>query len=283
MSVEKQNETELPFRTVECGALPVEGGTFTFVTVKSPNLMGRGDVLVFCPKDAEGVTNVPVVVLLHGVYCSHWACALSGRAHRVLSELIRKGDVPPMLLAMPSDGLWGDGSGYLRHSGCCFDKWIVDDVPKAVAQANSETEASPYFLAGLSMGGYGALRIGAERGDRFQAFSGHSSITRFEELSLFVEESLQRYEPVNNPSKDVIDVMRCNELKLSPFRFDCGVEDELIEGNRLLSDQLRQEGIPHVYEEFSGGHEWSYWEKHVAKSFRFFAEVLQSAERKNHV
>ena len=31
----------------------------------------------------------------------------------------------------------------------------------------------------------------------------------------------------------------------------------------------------HRYEEFPGGHDWAYWQSHVADSLRFFAEALQ--------
>ena len=40
-----------------------------------------------------------------------------------------------MILAMPSDGLWGDGSAYIPHPKQDFEKWIVDEVPTAVGSA----------------------------------------------------------------------------------------------------------------------------------------------------
>jgi len=272
---------EPDFRTIEIGELPLERGAFQFVTVKSPSLQSRADALLYLPEQAGKTESLPVVILLHGVYGSHWAWALSGRAHQTLQRLIDSGVVPPMILVMPSDGLWGDGSGYLRHSGMDFENWVVDDVPKVASKATGNPLNAPHFLAGLSMGGYGALRLGARHPERFAAFSGHSSITRFDELGLFVEEPLQAYEQGDAEACSVIAAMRENRQRLKPFRFDCGVDDELIEGNRLLRDQLAKERIAHIYEEFSGGHEWPYWEKHVEKTFRFFAENLEGWENEN--
>ena len=40
--------------------------------------------------------------------------------------------------------------------------------------------------------------------------------------------------------------------------------------------ELDQRGVPHVYEEFPGGHEWPYWERHLADSLRFFAGIIGS-------
>ena len=70
---------------------------------------------LFIPPGIDGKDNVPLVMLLHGVYGSHWAWSRKGGAHHTAARLIEQGQIPPMVLAMPSDGLWGDGSGYIQH------------------------------------------------------------------------------------------------------------------------------------------------------------------------
>lgn len=55
---------------------------------------------------------------------------------------------------------------------------------------------------------------------------------------------------------------------------DCGVDDELIQANRVLNHQLTRLDIPHIYHEFKGGHEWPYWQKHVEKTLRFFDKTV---------
>jgi enterochelin esterase-like enzyme len=57
-------------------------------------------------------------------------------------------------------------------------------------------------------------------------------------------------------------------------RFDCGREDVLLEGNRRLHEALVADGVPHVYEEFSGGHTWPYWTEHLEDSLLFFERCL---------
>ena len=73
--------------------------------------------------------------VLHGVYGSHWAWAAKAGAHRIAATLIDDNEIPPIALAMPSDGLFGLGSGYVRHSGGDFARWILDEVPWLAAQA----------------------------------------------------------------------------------------------------------------------------------------------------
>jgi S-formylglutathione hydrolase FrmB len=177
-----------------------------------------------------------------------------------------------MVIAMPSDGLQGDGSFYLTHPrGADVENWIVDEVPTlAQIAVPSLDNMARIAIGGLSMGGYGALRLGAKYADRFVSISAHSSITDIEQASLFTEEPL-------------VDLLSCAPLEeLSPLywlrrhkdrlpklRFDCGVSDSLVEGNRFFHRALDAEGIEHEYEEFAGGHEWPYWQEHVASTLRF--------------
>lgn len=258
------------FRTIEVSDSAMEPGDgLRFITVKSAHLRARGDMSVFVPPGSHAVP-LPIVTLLHGVYGSCWVWPFKASAHRTAAKLIEAGEVKPFVLAMPSDGLWGDGSGYLPHAHADYDRWIVDDVPNALMEAGLPVaEASTRFISGLSMGGYGALRLGAKYPDRFEAISGLSSITDFPQMKLFVEEDLSAYDVPQN-ELSVAELMIRNKDRLPRVRFDCGSSDLLIEHNRKLHAQLDEAGVEHVYEEFPGGHEWPYWTKHLAKTLRFF-------------
>jgi putative tributyrin esterase len=262
------------FRTFEISDARFEAEGLRWVTVKSPALRQRADMTLFVPREAASLGDLPVVILLHGVYGSHWAWALKGGAHRTAARLIDESRLPPLILAMPSDGLWGDGSGYLRHSTRDFERWIVEEVPAAVRQAiPAVSERSPWFISGLSMGGFGALRLGAKYSEKFRAVGGHSAMTHFEQHSWFVEEKLELY---NCPPEDqsVFETMLRHRDRLPPFRFDCGTEDPLLQLSRDLSEQMKKERIVHEYAEFPGGHEWPYWEAHLADMLLFFGRQL---------
>jgi len=260
------------FRTTEISDPAFESDNLRFITVKSPNLGGRGDICLFIPPGNTAI-NLPFVTLLHGVYGSAWIWSQKAGVHRTALRMIKSGEIPPMVIAMPSDGLRGDGSGYLPHRTQNYESWIADDVPAAVMENILQVSgASPRFIAGLSMGGYGALRIGAKYPERYAAISGHSSITEVMQMARFVEEPLSTYETDFNSS--VHQAILGAGAKLPPLRFDCGVADELIDANRILHGQLQAAGIPHTYEEFPGGHEWPYWTEHIADTLRFFAARL---------
>ena len=279
------------FRTTEISNPRFESDHLRFITVKTPNLKGRGDICVFVPPltgieatsrtgpeaFANGglVENLPLVTLLHGVYGSSWAWSQTGGAHRTALQMILDGEIPPMVLAMPSDGLWGDGSGYLPHDGKNFEKWIVDDVPMAVMEHIQTVGASsPRFISGLSMGGFGALRLGIKYAERYRAVSAHSSITDLQQMELFVEEPLAHYLQQDTSENSVWGMVQKSNGKVPPLRFDCGTEDRLIAHNRQLHEQLSAAQVEHIYEEFEGGHEWPYWQKHLRDTLRFFGEFV---------
>lgn len=265
----------MSFRTIEKSDPALLAGGIHHVTVKSAALHRRADVSFYIPASATQPA-LPLVILLHGVYGSHWAWLFKGGAHRVLDRLIAEEKLPPMMLAMPSDGLWGDGSGYARHRSADHAAWIVDEVPEAAMEVDARCRQAPRFLCGLSMGGYGAMRLGALHPRRFAAISAHSSITDITQMQGFVEELTPDFDLVETEPLSVLDCMRQNAARLPHLRFDCGSEDILIEHNRALHRDLEAAGIPHVYEEFPGGHSWDYWHTHLADSLRFFGTFVSA-------
>jgi S-formylglutathione hydrolase FrmB len=178
-----------------------------------------------------------------------------------------------MALAMPSDGLWGDGSGYLRHGDADYERWIVEEIPAIARKVlRSVGNHSSIYLSGLSMGGYGALRLGALHSAKFRGVSAHSSITEIHQLGEFVEEPVSPL-LLTAGCTSVLEAIKAHSRNLPPIRFDCGASDPLIEPNRALHQALDDASIEHVYQEFPGGHQWAYWEEHLSDTLRFFAEI----------
>ncbi len=243
-----------------------------FITVKSKALRRRADITVYVPPNVKAGRVLDVVILLHGVYGSHWAWAINGGVHKTAHRLIQEGKIRPMILVMPSDGLHGDGSGYLQHQQEDYEKWIVEDVITVVKeQIVGVNDQSNFFITGLSMGGYGALRLGTKYPDIFRSFSGLSSITEFSQMKIFLEEQeFEKLSEVVLNQENVLDCLLINKERLPPFYFDCGTEDILIEFNRKLHQNLVAKNIQHTYVEHPGAHQWLYWQTHIQDSLLFF-------------
>jgi enterochelin esterase-like enzyme len=244
-----------------------------FITLKSNALKKRADITVYAPSNIGD--SVPLIILLHGVYGSHWAWAFNGNAHTTVQDLIKTEQIKPMILAMPSDGLYADGSGYVQHQTADYERWIIEDVINVMKEQYPQiTDKSPIFIAGLSMGGFGALRLGAKYPHLFKAFSGLSSITHFNQINEFVSDFKQLQHDAL--AKDgVLEWILKNKNLIPPFRFDCGTDDILIEHNRQLHNELKNNGIPHIYEEYKGGHTWEYWAEHLTDTLLFFNKQLE--------
>lgn len=241
----------------------------SFLTFRSPALGGRrGDVTLYVPPGPA--EPVGLALLLHGVNASHYSWAMKGSAHRTADALVSSGEIAPMILAMPSDGLFGNGSGYVPHHDADYERWIVDDVPAAVLAALGITRELDLFITGLSMGGYGSLRLGAKYAERFRAIAAHSSVVEFATLGRFVSDPPSAYETASAQERDVLHQMRAHRDVLPPLRFDCGTEDSLLPESRALHEALTRDGIAHEYREYPGGHEWTYWAARVEETLHFF-------------
>lgn len=273
----KRSPVSQNFFTVEISDPRFEANHLRHITVKSSALGGRGDISVFVPVGCTAAQNLPVVILLHGVYGSHWSWAHQAGVHFTAQNMIDAGTIHPMILAMPSDGLFCDGSGYTPHRSVDYEKWIVEDVPSALRELlPMVSEKSDLYIAGLSMGGYGALRLGAKYSSIFKGFAGLSSITKFSQIADFYEPgTFHRLAEEVISQESVLDVLVKNRQAISPFRFDCGREDVLFAANQALHDSLNQHGIEHTFESRPGGHSWSYWEENIGTTLEFFSQLME--------
>lgn len=265
------------FRTIETSNASFSPEGLKFVTVRSRHLKGRGDVTFFIPSQVKKITKkVPVVILLHGVYGSHWAWTYNINVHRIATSLIASKRISPMVLVMPSDGLPGDGSGYLKHHKRNYEKWIVDDVVNLIGEViPRKDDKMNLFIAGLSMGGYGALRLMAKYPAMFSGASGLSSITCIKDLLPFVSQREKRFFREAFGPEELITYLRSSKKRLPPFRMDCGRQDTLFRSNAKLHQQLVEDGIPHIFEALSGDHSNTYWNKNISRTLIFFDQLMK--------
>src|ERR1700744_1945179 len=140
------------------------------LTLYSPALRHRADATLYLPPLAAG-RPLPLLILMHGVDGSHWNWWALGNLPAIAREMLAAGQIVPFAVAMPSDGLWSDGSGYVAHKEFDAETWILSDVPACVSELFPHVETGKIFLAGLSMGGFGAMRIGAKHASRVAGIS----------------------------------------------------------------------------------------------------------------
>ena len=260
------------FRYLEVSDPGLTPPGFTIVTAKSAALGQRADVTIYAPSAARSGDEVPIVILLHGARGSHWAWTFKGGAHERLEALIDAGRMTPMVLIMPSDGLWGDGSGFVGHRAQDFERWIVEETPRLAMRVSPACgERSPIFVCGLSMGGYAALRLAGKFPDRIAGASAHSAVTTDEQFDLVIAESRSGWSRAPE-DRGVLAALTLTS-RPAPIRFDCGLDDPLLPANRRLHADLDALGVAHRFEVRPGGHDWVYWSKSIEQSFLFFNDL----------
>lgn len=267
-----------PFRTVELTAPDLRHGGRVDATVHSRALDRRADCTFWVP-DRVGEQPLPLVIMLHGVYGSHWSWWGSGAANLAAADLIADGRLPACVLAMPSDGLIGHGSGYVTQPGADVPTWILDEVPALAAMVEPAVdERGPVAMVGLSMGGFGALRLAAtDDSGRVVAAAGLSSITAIEQLSLFGVDPLP--EVSGSSDRSVVAAIDERVRPLPRLYLACGRDDLLIEHNRALHEALVARRVVHEWIEDDGGHEWAYWRRHLPAALEFVGSSLRGGER----
>ncbi len=128
------------------------------------------------------------------------------------------------------------------------------------------------------MGGYGSMKLAMKFPDQFCSVVSHSSCHNIARRPVEEPSNELRLilgsESANGKDNLFAIVENAEPSKLPAIRFDCGVDDFLLDDNRLFHQHLESLNIPHEYEEFPGEHSWAYWDVHVQEAIAFHCKAL---------
>ncbi|MFD1676886.1 alpha/beta hydrolase [Alicyclobacillus fodiniaquatilis] len=125
------------------------------------------------------------------------------------------------------------------------------------------------FVAGLSMGGYGAMKWALRKPDQFAAAASLSGgVNRAKKRTDRNRDHFLAFgdTEVAGTENDLFWLLKqCDAADGSkPKLYQCcGTEDFLYEDNVLFRDACRQTNLDFTYEEEPGTHEWGYWDKKI--------------------
>ena len=170
------------------------------------------------------------------------------------------------------------GSAYQSMLG----EELVDYVRKTFGLAKS---AEDTCIAGMSMGGFGALHTALAYPDRFgkagclsSALIVHgiagmkpgegNSVANYEYYRACFGD-LDRVEESDANPEVLLKKLKAAGARIPDLYLCCGTEDFLIEPNRQMHRFLEQEKIPHVYHEGPGLHDMVFWSEWIVKIVRW--------------
>jgi putative tributyrin esterase len=158
-------------------------------------------------------------------------------------------------------------------------------------------------IAGLSMGGYGTMALAFEYPDLFAAAASHSGVLsplyagpvpfdghpQWAPDGPALEKAYARLWPLIAPafgrdtaawwSRDPgrrlgILIAKRGKSAVPALFADCGTEDGLVNQNRAFRWTVEQLGVPIVYHEWPGKHDWPYWHAHVGESLQWIGAQI---------
>jgi len=225
----------------------------------------------------------PALYLLHGLFgsCDNWLELTEIKNYLAGKELI-------VVLPEGGNGWYSDSTTIEKDK---FESFFINElIPTIEANYRVFENKEKRAIAGLSMGGFGALKFALKRLDLF-AFAGSMSgafdaprLTEknqgfgWKEMSPSILEVFGKEDSAARIENDLFKIIRQipEEKKsfLPDIYIDCGVEDGFLEVNRKLAELLEEERITFEYYEVFGGHDWNYWDKQIQIILRKVDEIL---------
>lgn len=220
---------------------------------------------ILLPAGYEGsLRRYPVLYLLHGWHGDY-------RNWSTLTNLAQYAESLPILIVMPDAGdSWYTNSVAAPRDK--FETYIVQDLIEEVDQ-NWRTLPSAYgrAIAGLSMGGYGAVKFALKHPDKFKfagSLSGAFNATQAELRQSRSDLAPSLDAAFGDQLPEAEDVFRLAERADSTadqyYYIDCGNRDvDFVQANRAFVALLARYKASYEYHEVPGGHNWEYWDKRL--------------------
>jgi S-formylglutathione hydrolase FrmB len=240
------------------------------VTVKffSDSLQKASEMLVILP---EPSVKGPYAALyqLHGLSDDHTAWTRWTAIERYAHGL-------PLVVVMP-DG----GRGWYTNAveGYAYESHIMKDTVGFIEKFFPvKKDRSARAIGGLSMGGYGAVKLGLKHPKFFCSVAAHSSAV-LNGNRLVDKKDAERIRifgpnPAGGPNDVFALAARLDRRTAPAIRFDCGKSDFLLSANREFHRHLTRLRIKHTYREYPGIHEWVYWDAHFPEALKFHRRNL---------
>lgn len=248
--------------------------------------------------------SYPVLYLLHGMTGNHSSWVHGGEVHRIAGESMAENRAPEMIIVMP-DGLFD--AFYINN----YDKSILwedffheEFIPEIENRYRILSQRNMRTIAGLSMGGYGALYHAIKYKEKFSAVYAMSGA--FLEVAPMPESERSDWDrdfhlktwgpyndegyPENYKEHSIQEIFKnmdpiepvaggwmpwgSNEVPLPQIFIDCGDDDFLLQQNMNLVQIMNSKNVQFEFRVRDGGHTLDYWRSALEISLNFFGNVI---------
>jgi S-formylglutathione hydrolase FrmB len=241
-------------------------------------------------ENQQSAPTYPVLYFLHGLGDNERTLFNSG-GWTLLDDLRKQNKIGEFLIAAPEGGRTfyiNSADGKVRYS----DFFLQEFVPLIEEKYHIRKGRANRAISGISMGGYGALRLAFAHPEMFSAVSAQSAALIIEppkELDLTLRSGSPLASLLGNVFGDPIDVPHWNannplllaeknraQLRHLSIYFNCGRNDNygFEQGAAALNEQLQKEDVPHEYHSYPGDHSFSYFMSHFPEVMEFHSRAF---------
>lgn len=220
--------------------------------------------------------DIPTMYLLHGL-SDDYSCWSR------FSRIEQYAEAHGMAVIMPD----GDRSFYedMAYGQAFYTHISKEIVERSRRMFRLSDKREKTFIAGLSMGGYGAFKIAMRNPDMFAGACSLSGVTDIvariarnewdPDMKLVFGDD--RMTAIRGSDADLFAL--AEKMKHNPnapkLLQICGTEDFLWEDNLRFKDHVRTLGLDHIWEEHPGSHTWEFWDLHIRTALDLFAEMAK--------
>jgi S-formylglutathione hydrolase FrmB len=244
--------------------------------------------------DSDKTRRYPILYLLHGLGDSEQMMIRFGGMNLV-EDLREQHQLGEFLIVTPAAG----ASFYInsRDSGQRYEDFFLQEFIPAVEKRYRVQSGRRYRgIAGISMGGYGALHLAFRHPQIFGSVGAESAalIEKLPTVKLADSRQSARLRILGGvfgtpfdaafwKQNDPVTIASTANLAGLKIYFDCGSEDDygFEAGAQELDKVLSSRHIPHEFHLYPGGHNWSYFAEHLPTllEFHFHAFEFSSPTR----
>jgi S-formylglutathione hydrolase FrmB len=244
---------------------------------------------IYLPPSYEmsGTRRYPVLYFLHGLGENEMRWSTRGEGDLILDQMIAGKGIGEFIVAVPVSSSNGFYTNVRNGSAPWEDALVKEFIPMIESTYRVNATRATRGISGISMGGYGALKVAMKHPEMFGSVSAHSAalVPDFETATPIVKAYLGLAETIyglavnaakpdfsywdaNNPLELAKDT---NKLKGMKIYFDCGTEDMygFFAGHKALDDVLTRAKYPHTAELHPGPHGWNFARQHMQESLLF--------------
>jgi S-formylglutathione hydrolase FrmB len=232
--------------------------------------------------DLEKTRRYPILYLLHGLGDNDQFLIHSGGMN-LIEDLWEQHALGEFLIVTPAAGASfyiNSRDGQRRYE----DFFVQEFLPGVEKRYRAQTGRGSRGIAGISMGGYGALHIAFRHPQLFVAVGAHSAalVEQWPKTSALNSQQTRQlrvlgdafgspFDPAFWNQNDPVSIARTANLAGLKIYFDCGSEDDygFDVGAAALDKLLTSRHIPHEFHLYPGGHDWTYFAEHLPLLLEF--------------